>query len=357
MAASLTITSVQFRRDTRANFVTKNSVYLIGEPLFETDTYRLKIGNGVDAYTDLPYANSTVHEEVGAPTATDTQYDVGSVWIDTSAIPHKDHILVSNDGSAAVWRQNVHAEDLSALGAGDMLKSVYDTNDDGKIDSAATADRLTSAFSIALTGAVTGSATTDGSSAANIEVTLADSGVTAGTYTKVTVDEKGIITDGQESIALADISDAGTAAAADIGTAAGNVPVLGSDGKLASSVLPPETTHEVYSADTTDDMIAGTFTNDPPIDSDPDLGDECILVTGEIYRLVKLPYTVIDNWYLASVPNDGVLSVNGQTGPSVVLTTSDISEGTNMYYTDARATAAAEAAIAAATIVIDGGAA
>jgi hypothetical protein len=34
---------------------------------------------------------------------------------------------------------------------------------------------------------------------------------------------------------------------------------------------------------------------------------------------------------------DGVVTVNGQSGPTVTLTTSNISEGSNLYFTDARA--------------------
>jgi hypothetical protein len=37
---------------------------------------------------------------------------------------------------------------------------------------------------------------------------------------------------------------------------------------------------------------------------------------------------------------DGVLQVNGLSGPNVTLTTSNITEGTNLYFTDARAKAA-----------------
>ena len=41
------------------------------------------------------------------------------------------------------------------------------------------------------------------------------------------------------------------------------------------------------------------------------------------------------DWSEMSTPTDVVLSVNGKTG-AVTLTTSDIAEGTNLYYTDAR---------------------
>lgn len=56
------------------------------------------------------------------------------------------------------------------------------------------ADKLTVPRNIALSGDATGSTSFDGSADATIAVTLANSGVTAGTYTKVTVDAKGRIT-------------------------------------------------------------------------------------------------------------------------------------------------------------------
>jgi phage-related tail fiber protein len=75
--------------------------------------------------------------------------------------------------------------------------------------------------------------------------TLPDSGVVPGTYTKVAVNAKGQVTSGNAlvasdipSLTLAKISNAGTAAALNSGTSAGNVPTLGANGKLPSGVLP-----------------------------------------------------------------------------------------------------------------------
>ena len=56
------------------------------------------------------------------------------------------------------------------------------------------ADKLTVPRNIALSGDATGSTSFDGSADATLAVTLANSGVTAGTYTKVTVDAKGRVT-------------------------------------------------------------------------------------------------------------------------------------------------------------------
>lgn len=60
-----------------------------------------------------------------------------------------------------------------------------------RVNEAGTADKLKTARTIALTGDATGSTTFDGSANKNIDVTLANTGVTAGTYNNVTVDTKG----------------------------------------------------------------------------------------------------------------------------------------------------------------------
>lgn len=62
------------------------------------------------------------------------------------------------------------------------------------------ADKLSNARTISVAGDVTGSASFDGSADAQITVTLKNSGVTAGAYSAVTVDAKGIVTAGAQSI-------------------------------------------------------------------------------------------------------------------------------------------------------------
>lgn len=49
------MTQIKLRRDTAANFTSKNPVLGIGEPAYETDTKKLKIGDGTTAYTQLEY--------------------------------------------------------------------------------------------------------------------------------------------------------------------------------------------------------------------------------------------------------------------------------------------------------------
>lgn len=49
------MTQIKLRRDTADNFTSKNPVLGQGEPAYETDTKKMKIGDGTTAYNDLTY--------------------------------------------------------------------------------------------------------------------------------------------------------------------------------------------------------------------------------------------------------------------------------------------------------------
>lgn len=66
------MTQIKLRRDTAANFTSKNPVLGVGEPAYETDTKKLKIGDGTTAYNSLDYFSMTdefaiYREKYGAP--------------------------------------------------------------------------------------------------------------------------------------------------------------------------------------------------------------------------------------------------------------------------------------------------
>lgn len=50
-----TLTKIQVRRDTATNFAALNPVLGSGEPAMETDTRKLKFGDGVTLYSALEY--------------------------------------------------------------------------------------------------------------------------------------------------------------------------------------------------------------------------------------------------------------------------------------------------------------
>lgn len=96
----------------------------------------------------------------------------------------------------------------TAKSTADANKTTLDSITDGTTtvpkataaDSATTANKLANARTIALSGDVTGSTTFDGSADKTITSTLSNTGVTAGSYSVVTVDAKGRATAGGQIV-------------------------------------------------------------------------------------------------------------------------------------------------------------
>lgn len=427
MANTTLDVKIQIRNDTKNNWNTQNPVLLKGEMGVETDTRKFKFGDGVSDWKTLEYASATGAIIMNkAPTPTASGYDVGAMWIDTAA--NKAYLLFNNTTNQAVWKQLVTPDDLSDLGAGDMLKSQFANNpkaeqgyvnaaivadtanatkgtltagsktfngsanvtvtaDDlgaltavpseyvkntdygtaetggvvkstakgtdtvtigadgtmtiGKASEAAAADTATTLATgrtISVAGDATGTSPVfDGSANVTIPLVLANSGVVAGTFTKVTVDAKGRVTEGVANLTTADIpeltlakiSDAGTAAAKDFGTAEGNVPVLGAGGKLSEAVIPAIAITDTFVVDSQAAMLA----------LEAQQGDVAVRTdVNKTFILKTAPATTLANWVELETPTDAVTSVNGLTG-AVTLTTSEVAEGSNLYFTTARANA------------------
>lgn len=427
MANTTLDVKIQIRNDTKNNWTTQNPVLLKGEMGVETDTRKFKFGDGVSDWKTLEYASATGAIIMNkAPTPTDSGYDVGAMWVDTAA--NKAYLLFNNTTNQAVWKQLVTPDDLSDLGAGDMLKSQFANNpkaeqgyvnaaivadtanattgtltagsktfngsadvtvtaDDlgaltavpseyvkntdygtaetggvvkstakgtdtvtigadgtmtiGKASEAVAADTATTLATgrtISVAGDATGTSPVfDGSANVTIPLVLANSGVVAGTFTKVTVDAKGRVTEGVANLTAADIpeltlakiSDAGTAAAKDFGTAEGNVPVLGAGGKLSEAVIPAIAITDTFVVDSQAAMLALKAQQ----------GDVAVRTdVNKTFILKVAPATTLANWVELETPTDAVTSVNGLTG-AVTLTTSEVAEGSNLYFTTARANA------------------
>lgn len=79
---------IQLRRDTAANWTTNNPILASGEAGVETDTDRVKVGDGATSWTALPYAVVDLASYVTSyqlalqpnPPANPT---LGLVWIQT----------------------------------------------------------------------------------------------------------------------------------------------------------------------------------------------------------------------------------------------------------------------------------
>ena len=137
------------------------------------------------------------------------------------------------------------------------------------------------------------------------------------------------------------------------------MPLIGADGKLDTSIMPSLAITDIFDADSKDAMLALTAQQ----------GDVCRRTDeGKTYILAGNDPSVEANWKLFLMPECDVVSVNGKTGVVVLSTdniaeggtnlywtqerfnsafaaksTTDLAEGDNLYYTEARAKAATEA--------------
>jgi len=114
--------------------------------------------------------------------------------------------------------------------------------------------------------------------------------------------------------------------------AANGVATLGADQKIPSSQLPAIAITNTFVVASQAAMLAL---------STAEIGDVAIRTDlSKSFILTADPYSTLANWQELLTPLDAVTSVNGQTG-SVILTTTNIAEGSNLYYTDGRAQTAA----------------
>lgn len=353
------IIPIALRGDTTANWISANPVLLkceFGVEILTSGKKRIKIGDGVTAWTSLDYSSQYCEVSSSAPTSSNTGYEVGTLWVHTltSTTAHLYYCIASG-----IWVRVVTADEISALGYGDMMKSTYDKNNDGVVDKAA---KLNTAQTVFIYGDGTASSSFDGSAALTLAFTLASSGVTVGTYTKVTVDDKGRVTAGQSlsstdvpSITLSKITDAGSAAGYNVGVTSGTIPVLTTNGKIALTMIPDSILGQLLYGGTVDGAGVCTLTDNIKAKfsiTELTLASNNSSTYSGVYFVasadgsssvpsslsVKTGDWIISNgsagW--AKIDNtDAVMSVNGKIG-TVVLTTSDISEGTNLYYTAAR---------------------
>jgi hypothetical protein len=276
----------------------------------------------------------------------------------------------------AVWKQIIDMETLvkmlSELGGGDMMKQEFATNGaTGVVDRAVAANQLHTARNITMTGDATGSANTNFSGDVGISLTLAEvltGGAGAGVY-RITLDNKGRVTAAVPVVASdlpnlphTQITGLGTAATRDVGKNPGNVVMVETNGKIDGSLMPSISIVDVREFNTEAEMLQ--WANDPV--NPAEQGDIAIvnLATGALVYIARNgDLTQIGNWTQLNIPTGAILQINGHSGAVINLTTTDIPEGSNLYYTDARAGAEADRRIAADTtllrntdtLILDGG--
>lgn len=204
----------------------------------------MKVGDGTSAWNDLKYLKDDIVIASANPATTDKDYDLGEFWL--------------NQTDKTFFVMVAKTEECSRVETEFRMRmnSLWSQE-------AQTAQKLKTARSISIIGDATGATTFDGSADASITLVLKNSGASAGTYTKVTVNEKGLITktelltaDDIPALTLAKITDAGTAAARDVGTAQGNLVEVGANGKIPDSVLPPLAITEPHAVANETEMLA-----------------------------------------------------------------------------------------------------
>lgn len=258
----------------------------------------------------------------------------GSLHVPATGTSNNGKVLKAGSTAGSLSWGTLYADDVGAVPATDVVTApaankILRLDGSGNLPAsvtgnAATATKLANARSITLSGDASGSTTFDGSANRTIAVTLANSGVSAGTYPKVTVDAKGRVTSGSSlsatdipTLTLSKISDAGTAASKNIGTASGNVPVLGTGGKLDTAVLPALAITETYVVNSQTAMLAlSAQTGDVAIRTD----------LHKNFILREEPASTLANWEELLSPPDSVSSVNGKTG-AVTLGKADVGLG------------------------------
>ena len=134
-----------------------------------------------------------------------------------------------------------------------------------------------------------------------------------GQSTTAVISQKGV-TDAIATAKQEVVNSLGSAASKDVGTAAGNVPVLDSNGKLVESIIPAVAITETYVVDSETAMLA----------LNAQVGDVAIRTdVSKSFILQTTPATTAANWKELLTPDSKVISVNGKQG-AVVLTGEDI---------------------------------
>lgn len=137
-----------------------------------------------------------------------------------------------------------------------------------------------------------------------------------------------LVTCGTGTLTIGDISDFTSGVNTVINSRRGandGIAPLDTGGKIPNSYLPDLAITDVH-------VVADNSARDA---LSPQSGDIAI-VTGTNTTYIWTGSA----WQEMLTAPDGVTSVNGKVGPVVSLTTTDIPEGSNLYYTDARAKAA-----------------
>ena len=117
----------------------------------------------------------------------------------------------------------------------------------------------------------------------------------------------------------------GTASKKNVGTGAGQVPVLNASGKLNDSIVPKIAMTNTFVVNSQNAMLGLTTAQE---------GDVAVRTDkNKSYILKSTPYSTLSNWQELLTPTDSVSSVNGKTG-TVQVTLGDLGGASNQSLID-----------------------
>jgi len=122
--------------DTPANWASTNPILLKSEIGIERGTtVKMKIGDGVTTWNNLPYYGNGVIISTTAPTSSDYQHSLGTFWIrnNDNNSPNRCYYLESLSGSVATWRKVITDQDLANFALASHTHG--NITNDGKIGS------------------------------------------------------------------------------------------------------------------------------------------------------------------------------------------------------------------------------
>jgi hypothetical protein len=191
---------ILFRRDTSTNWASSNPVLAGGEIGLETNTNKIKLGNGSSQWNVLPYFYGSIDnaslDALGDVVITSAQNGDylrwnGTAWINDPINLGDDTVgsfvqnLVAGTGVTLTNNSGEKATPTIEIGqaVGTSSSVTFAAVTAGVVGNASTASALQTARTIEVSGDVAGSASFDGSQNINITATVQPNSVTLGTDT------------------------------------------------------------------------------------------------------------------------------------------------------------------------------
>lgn len=116
-------TVFQLRRGQHDEWIEGNPILNEGEPAFETDTFRLKIGDGKTVYQALPYIGGDGSEDDARVVNADTHYDFPSIG--------KTNTIYKADKERTLYQWDEETLTYVSLNSFENVKIIHGGNADG----------------------------------------------------------------------------------------------------------------------------------------------------------------------------------------------------------------------------------